>query len=616
MTDLWSGRFKAAVLAVLPLALMVLGTKIFMSDVPLAIYLQGVVEGLMLALIALGFVIVYRANRIVNFSAADLGNAPATFAFLLFGSLGWNIYLSMFIGLASAVVLGVLVEFIFLRRFFTAPRLIMTVATIGVTQLLVALALLLPQWLGSSDVTTYQAIINVNFSVGVVPFGGADVMVLLVVPIVFRAARRVLPLQRGRRRVARQLPRTPTAPPCSASRCAGCNPSCGASPRPSRSSRCSCASGSRPEHRRRPRSRDSARRPRRRRDRSHRTHAHGGARRSRPRHRPTSGDVPLPLERLHAGVDRPGDRDRAPRPTRRHGRAPREFGHLDVAARRARSGGCRPNCGTCDAVRMAYLAAGAILVVFLALVPLLFAEDKIKLAGTIGIYAIIGLSLVVLTGWAGQVSLGQMGFVGFSGAIAGTLAVRWHWDTALILVVSGLVGAITTIIVGLPTLRARGLAFAVMTLAFSLANTYYFLNTGYSPIKSWVPTDAVPRTHVFGVISIDTETRFYVFVLIVLALCIFMMRSLRASRIGRVLIGVRDNEKVAQAYSIERRAAHSSSRSRHRDSSPVSRGRCSSSSSARSTRRTSTRTKACASSPWSWSAAWVRSAARFSARST
>ena len=329
MTDLWSGRFKAAVLAVLPLALMVLGTKIFMSDVPLAIYLQGVVEGLMLALIALGFVIVYRANRIINFSAADLGNAPATFAFLLFGSLGWNLYLSMFIGLASAVVLGVLVEFIFLRRFFTAPRLIMTVATIGVTQLLVALALLLPQWLGSSDVTTYQAIINVNFSVGVVPFGGADVMVLLVVPICFvllAAFFRYSAVGVALRATCRERrPRLPARHPGAPAAIRGVGPRRG--PRVHRDVP---ALRLRPEHRRRPRSRDSSRRPRCRRDRAPRTYAHGGARRSRPRHRATSGDLPLSLERLRAGVDRPGDRDRAPRPTRRHGLAPREFGHLDV----------------------------------------------------------------------------------------------------------------------------------------------------------------------------------------------------------------------------------------------------------------------------------------------
>jgi branched-chain amino acid transport system permease protein len=206
-------------------------------------------------------------------------------------------------------------------------------------------------------------------------------------------------------------------------------------------------------------------------------------------------------------------------------------------------------------VRGAYLALGALVVLGLVLVPVLLDETQVKLAGTIGIYAIIGLSLVVLTGWAGQVSLGQMGFVGLSGAVAGTLANRWHWDIALIMLVAGTVGAVLTVVIGLPTLRARGLAFAVMTLAFSLATTFYFLNVGYSPIKSWVPNGAVERTNVLGLFSVQGETAFYTLVVVVLAISVFMVRSLRASRIGRVLIGVRDNERAAQAYAIGSRGA-------------------------------------------------------------
>jgi branched-chain amino acid transport system permease protein len=548
-----SARAKAAGIAVLPLALMLIGTKVVMHDVPAAIYLQGVVEGLMLSLISLGFVIVYRANRIINFAAADIGNVPATLAFLLFGALGWNMYLSMFVGLAAAVVLGVLVEFIFLRRFFTAPRLIMTVATIGVTQLLVALALLLPTWIGSSDVSAYDTILDVKFSVGDIPFGGADVMVLLVVPLCFialgaffrfsaigvalrataenadRASLLGIPVRRlqsvvwGLAAVLAYVAMTLRF---------GFAQSIGQVLDPA------VLLG-----------------------------ALGAAVIGRLERMPTivlaaiglgivgraslfhypSPVYGLALIALIIAIallcQRADTVSRLANSATSTWTATREIRRVPAELRKVR------------AVRIAYLVLGALGVIFLALVPTLFAEDKVKLAGTIGIYAIIGLSLVVLTGWAGQVSLGQMGFVGFSGAIAGTLAIRWHYDTMLILLISGLVGAITTVIVGLPTLRARGLAFAVMTLAFSLANTFYFLNAGYSPMKFWVPTDSVPRTHVFGVISIDTETRFYVFVLIILAVCIFMMRSLRASRIGRVLIGVRDNEKAAQAYAVGARGS-------------------------------------------------------------
>ena len=172
------------------------------------------------------------------------------------------------------------------------------------------------------------------------------------------------------------------------------------------------------------------------------------------------------------------------------------------------------------AVRGAYAGLAALVLAAIVCIGVFLPEDRVKLAGTIGVFAIIGLSLVVLTGWAGQVSLGQMGFVGIAGAIAGTLTTRYHWDIGLVLLASGAAGAVMTVVVGIPTLRARGLAFAVATLAFSLAASSYFLNSGYSPVKSWVPQSSVARTHVLGVLAVDTEVRFYALVVIVLALSV------------------------------------------------------------------------------------------------
>jgi branched-chain amino acid transport system permease protein len=76
------------------------------------------------------------------------------------------------------------------------------------------------------------------------------------------------------------------------------------------------------------------------------------------------------------------------------------------------------------------------------------------------------------------------------------------------------------------------------------------LNTGYSPLTSWVPEGDVPRTHVLGLFSVNTEKSFYWLIVVVLALCLLMMKSLRRSRIGRTLIGVRDNERAAEALAV------------------------------------------------------------------
>lgn len=123
----------------------------------------------------------------MNFAAADLGAAPASLAFLLWASLGWNIYLSLALGFGAALVLGIVVEFLFLRIFFNAPRLILTVVTIGVTDLLIALGIFLPAWLGVPGNNQYPPFFQASFSVSGAVFDGNDVLVVIVVPLVLIA---------------------------------------------------------------------------------------------------------------------------------------------------------------------------------------------------------------------------------------------------------------------------------------------------------------------------------------------------------------------------------------------------------------------------------------------
>ena len=82
-------------------------------------------------------------------------------------------------------------------------------------------------------------------------------------------------------------------------------------------------------------------------------------------------------------------------------------------------------------------SARSILGLLLAL-PLWLTESKINLAAVIVIFGIVGFSLVVLTGWAGQVSLGQMAFVGIGAAVGGALTANQGWDISLALLVGGM----------------------------------------------------------------------------------------------------------------------------------------------------------------------------------
>jgi branched-chain amino acid transport system permease protein len=551
------GRATAVFWAVLPLCLMLLVVKgqveVFGTSlgwgVPWGIVVDGVVRGLLIALIALAIVIVYRSNRIVNFAAADLGAVPATLAFLLYASLGWNVYLAAFTGLGAAVVLGVLVEFLFLRRFFRSPRLIVTVATIGITQLLVSLGLLMPQWFPKTDIDHLPDFVDARFTISGTTFRGPDILIFCVVPVVLallvmffrftaigvalrasaesadRAALLGIPVRRLQSVVFALV--TVLAFVAIYLRTGVEGTSLGRVLEPAVL-----------------------------------LSALGAAVIGRMERMPTVTLAAIGLGIVSSGArfhypsdayrsviiaviiaiallcQRTSTTSRLANAATSTWQATREVKPIPTELRHER------------AVRVAQWAIGTLLVVGLVLIPALLSENRVRLTATIAIYAIIGLSLVVLTGWAGQVSLGQMAFVGVSGAFAGTLATRWHWDTGLVLVAAGAFGAIATIIVGVPTLRVRGLAFAVMTLAFALASSDYLLNKGYSPVKQWVPETRVPRPHVFGVVELGSDTRFYWLCIVMLGFTLVAVRGLRQTRTGRVLIGVRDNERAAQAYSI------------------------------------------------------------------
>jgi branched-chain amino acid transport system permease protein len=176
------------------------------------------------------------------------------------------------------------------------------------------------------------------------------------------------------------------------------------------------------------------------------------------------------------------------------------------------------------------------------------------------IYATIGVSLVILTGWAGQISLGQYAIAGIGSAAAGGLAANHHWDFFATLIVAGLAGAAIAVVVGLPALRIQGLFLAVTTLAFAFA-VQTMLNRDYfewllpqsgklinRPIL-WGRID-LEATDKVGPFNMTPDAKYFYVCLAFLALTVAMTRSLRRNRSGRVLISARDNGRVAQAFGI------------------------------------------------------------------
>jgi branched-chain amino acid transport system permease protein len=178
--------------------------------------------------------------------------------------------------------------------------------------------------------------------------------------------------------------------------------------------------------------------------------------------------------------------------------------------------------------------------------PFIFNSSRTNLAAVVLIYAMVGISLVILTGWSGNISLGQWAIVGLGALLTQRLAATAApLDFFIILIVAGLAGAALSLLIGLPALRIRGLFLGVTTLAFAIA------------AKSWIfqwkilTTDqSIVRPALFGFIDTTSERSFYFVCVAGLLFALFVARNLRRSRWGRNLIAMRDNETQAQSLGM------------------------------------------------------------------
>ena len=121
----------------------------FPNGVSLGILVNGAIQGMLYAFLAFGLILVYRANRIINFAHAGLGLVPAVTALLLVSNRHWPYIPALLVMLIGSALVGAVVE-LAMRRFWNAPRLIATVVTIGFAQIFVYLEINLPDWVGGT----------------------------------------------------------------------------------------------------------------------------------------------------------------------------------------------------------------------------------------------------------------------------------------------------------------------------------------------------------------------------------------------------------------------------------------------------------------------------------
>jgi branched-chain amino acid transport system permease protein len=177
------------------------------------------------------------------------------------------------------------------------------------------------------------------------------------------------------------------------------------------------------------------------------------------------------------------------------------------------------------------------------LIPLTFDDVSLRQAQEIPALAIVFVSIVAVTGYSGQISLGQAGYAGLGALFFAKVSASTPQLLALLIgvVAAGIVGFLT----GYPAIRRRGLFLALTTFAVGAVVSRFVFEQPY-----FTNDVTVNRPSLFG-LSLRGDHAFYLFELAMLAIAFLIMYNLRTGALGRSLIAIRDSEDGASAVGID-----------------------------------------------------------------
>ena len=192
----------------------------------------------------------------------------------------------------------------------------------------------------------------------------------------------------------------------------------------------------------------------------------------------------------------------------------------------------------------AWLAVGgAAAVVF----PFLAGDYLLYLANLVGVLAIGALGLNILTGFTGQISLGHAAFMGIGAYAAAILSARVGLPFWLAIPAGGAAACLAGMVVGVPSLRIKGLYLAIATLAAQVIFEWLFTN--WSGLTGGIRGINVPPAKLFG-FSFDNDHKLYFFIMAVAVVHAWGAANLFRTRIGRAFIAIRDRDISAELIGI------------------------------------------------------------------
>jgi branched-chain amino acid transport system permease protein len=181
--------------------------------------------------------------------------------------------------------------------------------------------------------------------------------------------------------------------------------------------------------------------------------------------------------------------------------------------------------------------------------PLTLHEYYLSLVNLVSIAVVGALGLNILVGYTGQISVGHGAFMSVGAYTAANLATRLDLPFWAALPLGGLMAAAVGAVVGIPSLRIKGLYLAIATLAGQLIIEWTINHVTW--ISGGVQASiAVPRPRLFG-LQIASQREMYYFLLFFVVLALVATLNLVRSRIGRAFIAIRDHDVAAEIIGID-----------------------------------------------------------------
>ncbi len=543
------GRLVAAVPVLYALAYALPGTGPKLArTAPPAVVAIGVIFGTVTALGAMALILTYRSNRFVNFAFGSMGSLVGVLAIGMYRQHHVPFFVVLPVGVALGAVMGGAVEYVVLRRFRNSSRLVLTVASIGLTQVLGGFEIIGSRAINFVSVTgAFKVPLGLSIDLGVKTLGGDEMLIVIVAPFVLvgllwflartdvgvavraaaenesRALLLGVPVRRNTTIVWVLVGGLATLTFILKAPFSGVTPGVASNgPQvllPALAAAVVARMDSLP------------------------TALVAGIGlgileqvvRWNSTGSPSVINVVFLVVIVGALVLQRNAFSRATEGGEAAWSATGLIRPIPDALRRL------------PEVRVARVALIVVAGAGLVFVPKLWSPSTQLLAAFAIVWAIVGVSLVMLTGWGGNISLGQFGVVGAGAMVAGNLIARNNMDLLFVLILSGLTGAVVALVIGLPALRIRGLFLAVTTIAFAVALDGYFLNLNNFP--QWIPSQ-VPRPLLFGRVDLENQYTMYLLCVAVLGVWLVVAANLRRARTGRSLIATRDNERAASAASL------------------------------------------------------------------